>query len=152
MIKLLIINFRPMDSMKAIHSKLLILAFLTQTIGCAAQQPVKDSIVGTWKGTSLCQVKSSPCHDENAIYHISKAANGKTYTMQMNKIVNGVEEEMGASEGIYDESKHTLTTTTEDRQGRVGVWLFKIDGKQMHGTLTIDEKILYRVIEVKKAD
>jgi hypothetical protein len=119
---------------------------------CSAQQSNKDSIEGTWKGTSLCQVKSSPCHDENAIYHISKAANGKTYTMQMNKIVNGMEEEMGASDAVYDETKHTLTTTTKDRQGRTGVWLFKIDGNQMHGTLTIDAKTLYRVIEVKKAD
>jgi hypothetical protein len=28
--------------------------------------------------------------------------------------------------------------------------LFKIDGKQMHGTLTIDEKTLYRIIEMRK--
>jgi len=137
--------------MRSVDSKLLILTIIMQSVSCSAQV-VKDDIQGTWKGTSLCQVKSSPCHDENAIYHISKASNGKTYTMQMNKIVNGVEEEMGASEGIYDEAQHTLTTTTKDRQGRVGVWLFKIEGKQMHGTLTIDEKTLYRVIEVKKSE
>jgi len=29
----------------------------------------QDSISGTWKGTSICQVKDSPCHDEVAIYH-----------------------------------------------------------------------------------
>ena len=23
---------------------------------------------GTWKGISICQIKSSPCHDENAVY------------------------------------------------------------------------------------
>ena len=125
---------------------------LTQTVACSAQRSTKDSIEGTWKGTSLCQVKSSPCHDENAIYHISKAANGKTFNMQMNKIVNGVEEEMGLSEAVYDETKHTLTTSTKDQRGRTGVWLFKIEGKQMHGTLTIDEKTLYRVIEIKKTD
>jgi len=72
--------------------------------------------------------------------------------MQMNKIVNGVEEEMGASEGVYNETKHTLTTITKDRQGRAAVWLFKVEGKQMHGTLTIDDKTLYRVIEVRKVD
>ena len=116
---------------------------------CTAQQ-TKDNVEGTWKGTSLCQVKTSPCHDENAIYHISKAANGETYTMQMNKIVNGVEEEMGVSEGVYDEKRHTLTTTTKDRQGKAAVWLFKIEGRQMHGTLTIDDKVVYRVIEVKR--
>jgi hypothetical protein len=70
----------------------------------------------------------------------------------MNKIVNGAEEEMGVSDAVYDEAKHILTSTTKDRQGRVGVWLFKIDDKQIHGTLTIDQKTLYRIIEVKKAE
>lgn len=134
------------------HFYILLMLALTHAVDCDAQRSTKDTIEGTWKGTSLCQVKTSPCHDENAIYHISKAANGKTYTMQMNKIVNGVEEEMGSSDGVYDEAKHTLTTITKDRQGRAAVWLFKIEGKQMHGTLTIDEKVLYRVIEVKRTD
>jgi len=132
------------------HLNILLVLALTHTLNCSAQHSAKDSIEGTWKGTSLCQVKSSPCHDENAVYHISKAANGKTYTIQANKIVNGSEEEMGSSDAVYDETKHTLTTTTKDRQGRVSVWLFKIEGKQMHGTLTLDDKILYRIIELKK--
>jgi hypothetical protein len=102
------------------------LLMLAVVINCLAQQTTKDTIEGTWIGTSLCQVKTSPCRDENAIYHISKAANGKTYTMQANKIVNGTEEEMGFSDAVYDETKHTLTTTTKDRQGSVGVWLFKM--------------------------
>jgi len=134
------------------HVYMLLMLALIHAVDCSAQRSAKDSVEGTWKGTSLCQVKSSPCHDENAIYHISKAANGKTYTMQMNKIVNGVEEEMGVSDGVYDEQKHTLTTTTKNKQGSVGVWLFKIEGKQMHGTLIIDEKTLYRVIDVKKVE
>src|SRR4051812_45526016 len=132
--------------------KLLMLVAITKAMNCSAQQTGKTSIEGIWKGTSLCQVKSSPCHDENVVYHISKAANGKTYSIQMDKIVNGAEEEMGISDAIYDETKRTLTSTTKDRQGRAGVWLFKIDEKQMHGTLTIDEKTLYRIIEVKKAE
>jgi hypothetical protein len=37
-------------------------------------------------------------------------------------------------------------------RGALAFWLFKIDGTQMHGTLTIDEKTLYRIIEVTKAD
>jgi len=134
------------------HFYMLLMLVLTHADDCRAQRSTKDSIEGTWKGTSLCQVKSSPCKDEIAIYHISRAANGEIYTMQMNKIVNGVEEEMGASEGVYNETKHTLTTVTKDRQGRAAVWLFKVEGKQMHGTLTIDDKTLYRVIEVRKVD
>jgi len=143
--------------MKNSSKRLILHGFLTLVViikgmNCSARQTGKDNIEGTWKGTSLCQVKSSPCHDENVVYHISRTTNGKTYTIQMNKIVNGAEEEMGASDAVYDETKLTLTSTTKNRQGRIGVWLFKIDGKQMHGTLTIDEKTLYRIIEMRKTD
>ena len=136
--------------MKQFH--MLLMLALTYTVDCSAQQGVKDNIEGIWKGTSLCQVKPSPCHDENVVYHISRSANAKTYTMQANKIVNGAEEEMGVFDAGYDETKHTLTITMKDKQGRAGLWLFKIDGTQMHGTLTIDNKTLFRIIEVKKAE
>jgi hypothetical protein len=131
---------------------LLTLTIIMQTMKGTAQQASKDSIEGIWKGTSLCQVKPSPCHDENVVYRISKAANGKIYSIQANKIVNGVEEDMGTLAGSYDEAQHILTVTIKDRQDRTNVWLFKVEGKKMHGTLTIDEKTLYRIIEVKKAD
>ena len=134
------------------HLNILLVLALTHTLNCSAQHSAKDSIEGTWKGTSLCQVKSSPCHDENAVYHISKAANGKSYTIQGNKIVNGIEEEMGVLDGVYDATKHTLTATMKDNQGRASIWLFKIDGRQMHGTLTHEDKTLYRIIEVRKTD
>ena len=39
-----------------------------------AGQGIYDSLlIGTWKGTSLCQIKSYPCHDEQVVHHISKA-------------------------------------------------------------------------------
>jgi len=37
-----------------------------------------QSIEGVWKGTSLCQIKDSPCHDETVVYHISKDSTGKS--------------------------------------------------------------------------
>lgn len=132
------------------HLQVLIMLALIYSTNCNAQPTAKDIIEGTWKGTSLCQVKSSPCHDEIAVYHISKAPNGKNYTMVGNKMVNGVEEEMGTFDAVYDEAKHSLTIATRDNRG--SVWLFKIDGKQMHGTLTVDEKTLYRLVELKKVD
>ena len=134
------------------HFKILLMLALTYPLQGRAQQTVKDSLEGTWKGTSLCQVKSSPCHDENVVYHISKAANGKIYSIQANKVINGVEEAMGTLDGSYDEAEHILTVTMKDRQDRTNLWLFKIDGKKMHGTLTIDAKTLFRIIELKKAD
>lgn len=54
-----------------------------------------QSFEGVWKGTSLCQVKNSPCQDEIIVYHISKGSTGKSYDVIANKIVNGKEENMG---------------------------------------------------------
>ena len=132
------------------NSQVLIMLALIYSTNCNAQATAKDNITGTWKGTSLCQVKSSPCHDENVVYHISKAGNDKNYSIQANKIINGVEDDMGTLAASYDETQGTLTVRMNDN--RNSVWLFKIDGKQMHGTLTEDGKILYRLIELKKLD
>ena len=110
----------------------------------------KDPIAGTWKGTSLCQVKDSPCHDEIAVYHAVKLPGGKTYNFQMNKMVNGKEEEMGMLSFAYDDAEKTLTATSP---GKVkGRWKFKVNGNRIHGTLTIGDSTLYRIIEIQKAD
>ena len=124
-------------------------AILRQLPGYA-QQTTADKIEGIWKGTSLCQVKPSACHDENVVYHISKKS-ANVYTIQANKIVNGAEVDMGTFDPVvYDETKQTLTFTMKDRQGRSNVWLFKLDGMQMHGTLT-QETTLFRIVELKKS-
>jgi hypothetical protein len=115
------------------------------TIGYKNQQ---DNIIGTWKGTSICQVKGSPCHDEIAIYHAVKAE-GDTYRFQMNKMVNGKEEEMGEILFTYDKSNKTLDAITTSAKGK-GLWHFVIKGNTMHGTLTVDNSVLYRVIDLHK--
>jgi hypothetical protein len=116
-----------------------------------AQQTTADKIEGIWKGTSLCQVRQSACHDEDVVYHISKIA-ANLYTIQANKIVNGEEEDMGTFDSVvYDQTKQTLRFTMKDQQGRSAVWLFRVDGMQMHGTLMINENTLFRIVEVKKS-
>ena len=116
-----------------------------------SQQTTADKIEGTWKGTSICQQKQSACHDENVVYHIKKKA-ANIYTIQASKIVNGAEEDMGTFDSVvYNAAKQTLSFTMKDQQGRNAVWLFKIDGMQMHGTLTQDGNILFRKVELKKS-
>ena len=115
------------------------------------QQTSAGKIEGTWKGTSICQQKQSACHDENVVYHISKKS-ANVYTIQASKIVNGAEDDMGTFDSVvYDETKNTLRFTTKDRQGAIAVWLFTIDGVQMHGTLTVNENTLFRIVELKKS-
>jgi len=124
-------------------------AILQHLAGCA-QQTTADKIEGIWKGTSLCQVKASACHDEDVVYHISKKS-ANLYIMQASKIVNGSEEDMGTFDSVvYVETKQTLRFTMKDQQGRSAVWLFKVDGIKMHGTLVINENTLFRIVELKK--
>ena len=126
------------------------LSAILQHFAGYAQQTTSDKIEGIWKGTSLCKVKPSACHDENVVYHISKKS-ANVYTIQANKIVNGAEVDMGTFDSVvYDETKQTLTFIMKDRQGRSNVWLFKLDGMQMHGTLT-QETTLFRIVELKKS-
>jgi len=105
-----------------------------------------QSFEGVWKGTSLCQVKSSPCHDENVVYYISKNSTGNSYEMIANKIVNGKEEDMGALSFIYYDKQKVFVSIDSLYNAR---WEFRITGNMMKGRLTY-KGYLYRVIEVKK--
>lgn len=105
-----------------------------------------QSIEGVWKGTSLCQVKNSPCHDEVVVYYISKESDGKTYKMIANKVVNGKEEDMGTIPFTYDEKKKVFVSIDSARNAR---WEFKVTGNVMKGTLT-NKGELYRLVDVKK--
>jgi hypothetical protein len=139
--------------MKAIQRKIssvsVLAALLLMSHSCSSQTN-NDNIEGAWKGTSICQVKNSPCHDESVVYYITKSSKPNTYTVQMNKIVNNAEEEMGSLDLSYDTSKQTLTGTTKDRQQREAIWKFIINDNQITGTLMIEGNILYRKIQVSK--
>ena len=137
--------------MKTFLYTMFALSAILQHLPDYAQETAADKIEGIWKGTSLCQVKPSACHDEDVVYHISKKS-ANLYTIQANKIVNGAEEDMGTFDSVvYDETKQTLRFTTKDQQGRKSVWLFTINGMQMRGTLTINENNLFRIVELKKS-
>ena len=106
-----------------------------------------DSLLtGTWKGTSICQVRPSPCNDEIAVYHISKGTKPNTYHMLMNKLVNGVEEEMGENDYTFTAAANSLFCYNE--KYRITIKL-PLKGDSMEGYLYAD-KTLYRVIKLKK--
>lgn len=103
-------------------------------------------IVGTWKGTSICQIKSSPCHDEIAVYHIQKGEKSGTFRIVGNKMVNGKEEDMGILDCTLDPSSNLLTCNFKSSES---VWQFKITGRKMDGTLYVRGQ-LYRIIKLTK--
>src|SRR5438552_902328 len=105
-----------------------------------------QSFEGVWKGTSLCQVKNSSCHDEIVVYHISKDSAGKSYVMNANKIINGKEEDMGALSFTYDDKQKVFVSVDSERNAR---WEFKITGNTMKGTL-IYKGNLSRIVDAKR--
>ena len=105
-----------------------------------------QSFEGVWKGTSLCQVKNSPCHDEIVVYYISKDSTGRSYEMIANKIVNGKEDSMGTISFTYDDKQKAFVSIDSARNAR---WEFKITGNAMKGALMYKGD-LYRIVDVKK--
>ena len=105
-----------------------------------------QSIEGVWKGTSSCQIKSSPCRDEIVVYHISKDSSGKSYEVIANKMVEGKEEHMGTLNFTYDDKQKVFVSVDSARNAR---WDFKLTGNAMKGTLMYKGD-LYRLVDVKK--
>jgi len=100
-------------------------------------------LIGTWNGTSICQIKNSPCHDETVVYHISKNKGVDTFYVNASKIVNGVEEEMGILPFVYNIKTKQLTSTA------YGIWTFNLEGAKLEGTL-LNHGDLYRKIMLYK--
>jgi hypothetical protein len=104
-------------------------------------------LLGNWTGTSLCQVKPSPCHDETVIYRITKAKKPGTVVLQMDKIVDGKAEFMVTLDFTYDKETGALRGEMKN-----GLWDFKVKGNQIEGTLLLPDKTVYRVVSVKRQE
>ena len=101
-------------------------------------------MIGVWNGTSICQEKNSPCHDEIVVHRISKTQRPDTFNISASKIVNGKEVEMGTIPFRLEKTTNQLTSTSSN-----GSWTFTLKGKDLDGTLTFNGA-LYRIIKLSK--
>jgi hypothetical protein len=103
----------------------------------SAASPASNPILGTWRGTSICTPVRPACHDEIAVYHVAASMKPDTVEMTMNKVVDGVETEMGGTvEYQVDYASRTMTWGTEARDGSRLLFRFTWSGNDMTGTLT----------------
>jgi hypothetical protein len=114
----------------------------------APAQASETAIDGTWKGTSICQVKPSPCHDETVVYR-ARQTGPDSHRIRAYKIVGGKEVFMGEIIGTYT-SATTFRAQSVDRQNRTATWSFTLNGDHMSGRLTLDDGTLFRLIEVNR--
>jgi hypothetical protein len=138
--------------MRLLLSSLFIAAALV-TAACGQNKPDGSQLFGDWTGESKCAGTNPSCHDEIVVYHIFRSKDDpKKITIGADKIIDGKPDFMGNIECEYDAAKQTLTSEfTIPRTGGKGVWLFKIDGDKMDGTLTVfPENEVGRKIKVSK--
>ena len=105
---------------------------------------VDTLLTGNWKGTSLCQKKNSPCHDEIVVYHISKKTGIDTFYINASKIVNGVEEEMGILPFTYNKKTNQLISSA------YGTWAFNVEGSKLEGTLFVRGDLYRKILLYKQ--
>jgi hypothetical protein len=103
-----------------------------------AAEEAPSPIVGTWRGHSICLVKSSPCHDEVNVYRFSKIP-GKpaSFSLTASKVVDGKEIVMGSGECTHDAVKLVVECQA-------------VEENRMEGTLTLPDGTVYRRIDLKK--
>ena len=124
---------------------ILFLLFILAAETALSQNSSQDnSIIGIWKGTSICQVKNSPCHDEVVVYYISKVQGIDTFNIVANKIVNGKEEDMGTLGCKLDKANNRLLSNSYN-----SLWTFNFKSDSLNGTLYARGS-LYRIIKLKK--
>lgn len=122
-----------------------LLTFFVFPLICGAQQTTSDSIyTGVWKGSSICQVRNSPCHDETVVYYISKADVRDSFNISAYKIVNGKEEEMGVLGCKADRRNNRLQSGSSNN-----TWNFTFQKGVLDGTLYVRGD-LYRIIKLTR--
>jgi hypothetical protein len=112
----------------------------------ARKEDVDSRIVGTWRGSSVCLVKGSPCRDETDVYRFSKVAGRSgAFSGTGSKVIDGKEILMGRGEWTYDVEKHVLACKTPDIR-------MEVVGARMEGALKLPDGTAYRQISLKKED
>jgi hypothetical protein len=106
----------------------------------AAPTSAQDQVAGVWRGESICASDRAACVDERVVYYISVIAEKPgVVSIRADKIVNGQDVTMGTGEWKHDAEHHALVWDTP-RQ----IWLLKIEGNTIKGTLTLADKTIIR--------
>ena len=112
----------------------------------AASPSDTPGIAGTWRGRSVCVTDAATCHNEEVIYYIKEVPDrADVVFIQADKLVDGKAVTMGAGEWQHDRKQQTLEWSTPKQ-----VWLLKIAGDRIEGTLTLADKTIFRKMTLKK--
>jgi hypothetical protein len=99
-----------------------------------------------WRGTSLCLVRPSACHDEIVVYRISRAPSGDTLLIDARKIVTRKELEMGLIGCRFDAVRSQLTCTMPN-----GTWRFALRADSLVGDLKLPDGTKFRDVRTVRS-
>ncbi|HUQ18222.1 MAG TPA: hypothetical protein VM099_01305 [Gemmatimonadaceae bacterium] len=129
---------------KGIHFITVVLSLtFVQTV--VAQTPSKSPTaatpIGTWRGTSTCLVRPSPCNDEIVIYRITPMKAADSAAMDARKIVRGEEQEMGVLDCQLLRQSGQLTCKLPR-----GTWQFRAYADSLTGELLLPDNTRFREV------
>jgi hypothetical protein len=111
-----------------------------------AQLPTSTTPVGTWRGTSVCLVRPSACHDEIVVYRITPMKAADSLAVDARKIVRGEEQEMGVLGCRLVAPSGQLTCTIPQ-----GVWHFRVRNDSLTGELRLPDSTRFREVRTMRA-
>ena len=132
--------------MRFVHLSVVLRLGALAVLGSCLVLAETSGLAGTWRGDSTCAIEASACHDERVVYYIRDVPNRPNQVVvQADKIVDGKPITMGTGEWQYDAAGSTLEYRTP-RQ----VWLLKIKGRRMEGTLKFSDGTIFRNMTLEK--
>jgi hypothetical protein len=104
------------------------------------------AITGTWRGQSVCVTNAPACRTEQVVYYIKEVPKRTDVVLiQADRIVDRKAITMGSGEWQYHGAQHALEWSTP-RQ----VWLLRIAGIHIDGTLTLADRSIFRKMSLDK--
>jgi hypothetical protein len=140
------------DSMRRIHFALAALAgalahsVIAQSPAQPASPASPTAFVGTWRGTSLCLVRPSACHDEIVVYRITPMKAADSLSIDAFKIVSGEEQEMGVLACRLVRGSGQITCAIPH-----GVWRFTARNDSLTGELRLPDNTRFRDVRTVRA-
>ena len=108
----------------------------------------ESSVIGVWRGNSICVPRNTACRDEVAVYRVSAVPGKHGYVyVSGGKVIDGKEVVMGSGDWRFDASTHTLSTEVP-----AGEIVLVADGNTMQGTFTLHDKTVLRHITLKRVN
>jgi hypothetical protein len=115
--------------------------------GAVAQAPTAaPNPVGVWRGTSICLVHPSACHDETVVYRITRGNAGDSLSIDARKVVNGREEGMGVLPCRFDVPAAQVRCIMPN-----GIWRFLVRGDSLIGDLRLPDSTKYRDVRAVRS-